>query len=119
MSGLGRQTIETNPVMDRLRNGQAAGGSWLSLCSPVAAGVLLLAGAGGGRSADAIRPTVASVLDLPLPVDVDAWRAGAVALRHGDLARFTLAMAAAYDREPGALEAWWTHRLPAPPPPAA
>ena len=37
MSGLGRQTIETNPVMDRLRNGQAAGGSWLSLCSPVAA----------------------------------------------------------------------------------
>lgn len=89
------------------------------VCSPVAAGVLLLAGAGGGRSADAIRPTVASVLDLPLPVDVDAWRAGAVALRHGDLARFTLAMAAAYDREPGALEAWWTHRLPAPPPPAA
>lgn len=87
------------------------------VCSPVAAGVLLGVGAGGGRSADAIRPTVASVLDLPLPVDGEAWRTGAQALRHGDLARFASAMAAAYDREPGALEAWWTARLPAPPPP--
>lgn len=29
--------IKTNPVMDRFRGGQAAVGSWLSLCSPVAA----------------------------------------------------------------------------------
>jgi 4-hydroxy-2-oxoheptanedioate aldolase len=29
--------FETNPVMDKLRGGQAAVGSWLSLCSPVAA----------------------------------------------------------------------------------
>lgn len=37
MSGFGRSTIRTNPVTDKLRSGQPAVGSWLSLCSPAAA----------------------------------------------------------------------------------
>jgi 4-hydroxy-2-oxoheptanedioate aldolase len=37
MSGFGRSTITTNPVTDRLRSGQPSVGSWLTLCSPVAA----------------------------------------------------------------------------------
>ncbi|MEO7913683.1 MAG: aldolase/citrate lyase family protein [Roseiflexaceae bacterium] len=37
MSGFGRTMITTNPVTDKLRSGQAAVGSWLTLCSPVAA----------------------------------------------------------------------------------
>lgn len=37
MNGFGRMRIETNPVTDKLRNGQASVGSWLTLCSPVAA----------------------------------------------------------------------------------
>lgn len=34
---MGRQKVLTNPVTDRLRNGEPAVGAWLSLCSPVAA----------------------------------------------------------------------------------
>jgi 2-keto-3-deoxy-L-rhamnonate aldolase RhmA len=37
MSGLGKTRITTNPVTDKLRSGQPTVGSWLSLCSPVAA----------------------------------------------------------------------------------
>ena len=37
MSSFGRATITTNPVTDKLRRGQPAVGSWLTLCSPVAA----------------------------------------------------------------------------------
>jgi 4-hydroxy-2-oxoheptanedioate aldolase len=37
MSGLGITKIKTNPVTDKLRSGQPAVGSWLTLCSPVAA----------------------------------------------------------------------------------
>lgn len=37
MGGLGRHTFATNPVLDRLRSGRPAVGSWLSLCSPAAA----------------------------------------------------------------------------------
>lgn len=37
MSGFGRSMITTNPVTDKLRSGQPSVGSWLSLCSPVAA----------------------------------------------------------------------------------
>lgn len=37
MSGLGKTTITTNPVTDKLRGGKPTVGSWLSLCSPVAA----------------------------------------------------------------------------------
>jgi 4-hydroxy-2-oxoheptanedioate aldolase len=37
MGGMGISKIKTNPVTDKLRNGQPAVGSWLTLCSPVAA----------------------------------------------------------------------------------
>lgn len=37
MSGFGRSSINTNPVTDKLRAGQPALGSWLALCSPIAA----------------------------------------------------------------------------------
>jgi hypothetical protein len=87
------------------------------ICSPVASAVLLAATAGSGRSADAIRPTVHSVLDLPLPIDGEAWRLGAAALRAGDLDTFATAMATAYGRPAvGPLEAWWHDRLPSIPP---
>ena len=37
MSGFGKSKIKSNPVTDKLRSGQPAVGTWLSLCSPVAA----------------------------------------------------------------------------------
>jgi 4-hydroxy-2-oxoheptanedioate aldolase len=37
MGGIGINSIKTNPVTDKLRSGQPAVGTWLSLCSPVAA----------------------------------------------------------------------------------
>ena len=37
MSGFGKSTIRNNPVTDKLRSGQPSVGTWLSLCSPVAA----------------------------------------------------------------------------------
>ena len=37
MSSFGRTKIKTNPVTDKLRGGQPAVGTWLGLCSPVAA----------------------------------------------------------------------------------
>jgi len=37
MSGFRRSMIKTNPVTDKLRSGQPAVGSWLTLCSPVVA----------------------------------------------------------------------------------
>ena len=36
MISMGMSKIKTNPVTDKLRNGQAAVGTWLTLCSPVA-----------------------------------------------------------------------------------
>jgi len=37
MNGIGSIKIKTNPVTDKLRSGQPAVGSWLSLCSPASA----------------------------------------------------------------------------------
>jgi 4-hydroxy-2-oxoheptanedioate aldolase len=37
MGGIGITKFATNPVTDKLRNGQPSVGTWLSLCSPVAA----------------------------------------------------------------------------------
>ncbi|MFO7166840.1 MAG: aldolase/citrate lyase family protein [Chloroflexota bacterium] len=44
MSGFGRSTITTNPVTDKLRSGRPSVGSWLTLCSPVAAESMALVG---------------------------------------------------------------------------
>ena len=40
MSGIGTTKVTTNPVTDKLRRGEPAVGTWLSLCSPVAAEML-------------------------------------------------------------------------------
>lgn len=37
MSSFAKSTVTTNPVTDKLRNGQPSVGTWLGLCSPVAA----------------------------------------------------------------------------------
>ena len=37
MGGIGINRFATNPVTDKLRSGQPSVGSWLTLCSPVAA----------------------------------------------------------------------------------
>ncbi len=44
MGGFGRATITTNPVTDKLRSGRPSVGSWLTLCSPVAAESMALVG---------------------------------------------------------------------------
>ncbi len=40
MSRFGRTMITTNPVTDKLRNGQPSVGTWLTLCSPVSAEIM-------------------------------------------------------------------------------
>ncbi|CAN5782432.1 hypothetical protein BH23ACT2_BH23ACT2_17800 [soil metagenome] len=83
------------------------------VCSPVGTVVALAATAGSARSAKAIKHGVASVVALPLPVDLDAWREGADALKDRDRDRFAAAMAAAYAVvDPSALHAWWAARAP-------
>lgn len=44
MGGFGRSRITTNPLTDKLRAGQPSVGSWLTLCSPVAAENMALVG---------------------------------------------------------------------------
>lgn len=85
------------------------------VCSPVGTVAALAATAGTARAGDAIRHTVASVAGLPLPVDHDAWRAGAEALRAHERHAFASAMAAAYavDHE-AELHDWWQARAPWP-----
>jgi hypothetical protein len=81
------------------------------VCSPVGTVAALAATAGTGRAGDAIKHSVASVLALPLPVDQEAWRAGAEALRMRRLDDFVDAMAAAHRVvEPAELHRWWRAR---------
>jgi hypothetical protein len=85
------------------------------ICSPVGSLAALAATAGSARARDAIRHRVSSIGALPLPVDVDAWRAGADALRTRDRAGFLVAMAAAYALAPSdEVDAWWLARAPWP-----
>lgn len=85
------------------------------VCSPLGTVAALAATAGTARAGDAIRHTVASVGGLPLPIDHDAWRAGAAALRRQDRAAFVAAMAAAYAVDDSAeLDDWWQARAPWP-----
>lgn len=85
------------------------------ICSPVGTIAALAATGGAARSADAIRHSVASVAGLPLPIDVEAWAEGAVALRHHDRRRFLDATAAAYGLSPTSeVDDWWTARAPWP-----
>ncbi len=86
------------------------------VCSPVGSIAALAATAGSARAGDAIRHRVATVVGLPLPVDAEAWRAGAEALRRLDREAFLAAMAAAYGLRPSAeVDEWWVARAPWPP----
>ncbi|MEZ5180257.1 MAG: N-6 DNA methylase, partial [Acidimicrobiales bacterium] len=83
------------------------------VCSPVGTLAALAATAGSARARDAIRHRVETLADLPLPVDLEAWRAGAESLAAGDRHRFLAAMASAYDlADPTALHEWWAQRTP-------
>ena len=83
------------------------------VCSPVGTLAALTQAAGTGRNPDAVRHRAATVLDLPLPVDREAWRAGASALAAGDLDAFAAHMAVAHAvARPEVLTAWWRARLP-------
>ncbi len=85
------------------------------ICSPVGSIAALAATAGTARAGDAIRHGVASIAGLPLPVDAEAWAAGADALRAGDRDAFVATMAAAYGLEPGGqADDWWHTRAPRP-----
>lgn len=73
---------------------------------------------GTALGTDAIKLSAKQVLDVPLPADADAWRAGAEHLRDagtglGDAAAFAAIMNRAYALHPdGDLTAWWLARLP-------
>jgi hypothetical protein len=83
------------------------------VCSPLGTVLALADSFGSARTPDAIKPTAASVLDLPLPADPEAWAEGAAALRRHAREPFAAAMARAYGiraRDASELERWWTRR---------
>ncbi len=85
------------------------------VCSPVGTVSAMAHTFGSARSIQAIKPSARSVLALPVPVDRDAWAAGAAALEAGERAAFADAMGAAYGVPPGhhaALVEWWSARVP-------
>lgn len=84
------------------------------VCSPVGSALAAAATAGTGRATGSIKHSVASVRELPLPVDDGAWVVGAEALRLGNREEFVAAMAAAYRLVDGSgvLRTWWTERAP-------
>jgi hypothetical protein len=65
--------------------------------------------AGAALAANAIKLSAKQARTMPLPVDDRAWRAGAVALRSGDIERCAAAMTAAYRASDEVLE-WWNTR---------
>lgn len=88
------------------------------VCSPLGSAVALAQTAGSGRARHTIRPRVDTVEALPLPVDGQAWDAGAAALRARDQSAFVRAMAAAYAVvDPALLDEWWHPLAPWPAPP--
>jgi len=90
-----------------------------ALAAPPVAAWASARSAGTARSARALKLSAPLLRTVPLPVDDDAWAAGASALRAGDLVAFGSAMTAAYDADDDVL-AWWCERAkvgcPSPPP---
>ena len=83
------------------------------ICSPVGTIAALAATAGAGLGSGAIRHGVASIVGLPLPVDAEAWSAGAAALHRLDRPAFLAAMSAAYGVAPtDEVDEWWIARAP-------
>lgn len=103
----GEASEEATELVDRLWRVAAV------VCSPVGSVAALAATAGSGRARNTIRPRVGTVVDLPLPVDAEAWAAGAVALRDRRRDAFVEAMAAAYAvADPAPLHDWWSPLAP-------
>jgi hypothetical protein len=68
--------------------------------------------AGAALTPNAIKLSARQVLDIPLPIDDDAWQQGADALAAGHVLEAGEAMSEAYDTGDDVL-AWWRNRLPA------
>jgi hypothetical protein len=95
------------------------------LAAPPVTAWALARSRGSALARDAIKLSAAQVLEVPLPVDEEAWRRGAAAAERGQRAaeagrperwRAALedlgeAMTAAYGA-PAALQEWWLGRLP-------
>lgn len=80
-----------------------------ALAAPASSAWLLRHAAGTGLTAQSLKASAALLRAVPLPTDVDAWQAGTVAFRAGDLAAFAAAMSTAYGTGPD-VAAWWTER---------
>lgn len=81
-----------------------------ALCSPPVTAWVAQRTAGSGLTSRAIKLSAALVRQVPLPEDVEAWRAGADAFERRDLPGFAAAMTAAYGCEAG-VTAWWLDRV--------
>jgi len=65
---------------------------------------------GTALATQAITARAADLLAVPLPVDDEAWQAGADAVAHGDPAVVAAHMVRAYRSSPAITE-WWSARL--------
>jgi hypothetical protein len=95
-----------------------------ALTSPVATAAAFAATAGTALSADTIKLSARQVLELPSPVDHDAWEQGArlaeavtcgsVERSEGlaELGKVMIAAAGSAIEDPDALFAWWWARVP-------
>lgn len=88
-----------------------------ALAAPSASAWLLRRTAGTARSADACKPTVAVLADLPLPNEGPAWDRAADTARRcsegtADLDELAAAADAAYGIDDDALRRWWSQRRP-------
>lgn len=81
-----------------------------ALASPPVTAWAAARAAGTALAPGALKLTAALVREAPLPIDHDAWRAGADALERRDLLRFADAMTAAYRCDP-AVAVWWLDRV--------
>jgi hypothetical protein len=80
-----------------------------ALAAPPVVAWLAARSAGTARSAGALKAGGPLLRTVPLPVDQEAWAAGAMALEVGDLPTFASAMTEAYGADPSVLD-WWLGR---------
>lgn len=81
-----------------------------ALCSPPITAWAAQLTAGSGLTSRAIKLSASLVRQVPLPDDLDGWRAGAVAFEQRDLPGFAAAMTEAYGCD-AAVAAWWLDRV--------
>lgn len=80
-----------------------------ALCSPPVTAWVAQRTAGSGLSSRSIKLSASLVRQVPLPLDVEAWRAGTDAFERRDLPGFAISMTEAYGCGP-AIAAWWLAR---------